>query len=94
MKPRKTPGRLLVEGNNGANATVPVRLEYKEDAGGWRGTIQTPEPVLTEDATHLVRLGDYRMGTIRIHDVDRSGKSARFTGVGAPERMTKASATG
>jgi hypothetical protein len=93
MKPRKTPARLLIEGNNGSNASVAVRLEYKEDASGWRGSVQTLEPVLSEGATHQVRLGDYRSGTIRLHDVARNGKTARFTGVGSPQRMTKATAT-
>lgn len=93
MKPRKIPARLLIEGHNGGNAAVPVRLEYKEDADGWRGSIQTLEPVLSESATHLVRMGDYRVGTIQLHDVARNGKTARFTGVGIPQRAAKATAS-
>ncbi len=90
MKPRKVPAQLFIEGNNGSNKSVAVRLEFKENADGWHGSVQTLEPVLTESATHRVNLGDYRFGTIRLHEVARNGKTARFTGEGIPQRVTKA----
>ena len=68
---------------------LDMNAKYKETADGWRGTVQTLDPVLSEGATHHVRLGDYRTGTIQLHDVARNGKTGHFTGQGAPQQMTK-----